>query len=337
MLSSVTGVKPKFFFCFGIIVLSNFGAFAQKEKAKVQENNTVKLGFCNVLRRNSHAVLVGGSNVSLPDHQGLELGFSNIIFGDFQGVQLGMVNTGLQELSGLQLGNVNMTKGMASGLQWGNINITVGGIVGAQLGNINISMKETRGLQFGVINIADNSLEGVQMGFINYVDTVKSGAPIGFLSFVKKGGYYALDYSVNELYAYNLTFKLGVPKFYSYIQTAFHEKYDQQFALGFGFGSVLPLRSCLYFNPEVGMLFPIFDKNQENEPNPYVSIFRMVPSLGCNLGAHFHVAAGPTFSWIYLKNTQDMFLKPFYSFQNHLQNDHNRYLVGAQLSVGYVF
>lgn len=283
----------------------------------------------NAVPNNYKYPLFGFVNLAQGNHQGLQVGFVNTTLKNFEGLQVGFVNTTLGNSQGAKIGFINTTRQKAEGLRLGYINTTLGDSYGATMGFVNINMENTEGLQLGFVNIAKKELTGAQIGFINVADTISSGVPIGFLSFVEKGGYRAIETSVNELYPLNLAFKIGVPRFYSYLQGSYNSSYSKQFALGFGFGSLISMGNKFYFNPELGNLSPLTSINN--------NVTNLAANIRYNMSSRFQVATGLSAVWINHQQGKNLYDPPFYSIINHEINNRNRILMGARIALSYSF
>lgn len=310
-----------------IFFLINTEAIAQ-QKPKDQQTIVYTIIY-NVVPDNFRYPLIGFINLAEGNHKGLQVGFVNTTMRNFEGLKVGFVNTTLQNSRGAKVGFVNTTRQNAEGLRLGYINTTLGSYKGATIGFVNTTMENTEGLQLGFVNIAKKELNGAQIGFINVADSIPNGIPIGFLSFVEKGGYRAVEVSVNELYTLNLAFKIGVPRFYSYLQGSYNNSYSKQFALGFGFGSLISMGNKFYFNPELGNLSPLtsIDNNVTN----------LAANVRYSISPRFQVATGISAVWINHQQGKNLYDPPFYSIINHEINNRNRILMGARIALSYSF
>jgi hypothetical protein len=285
--------------------------------------------FVNVVPDDFHFPLIGFINTAIGSHQGFQAGFINTTLLDFYGAQIGFVNSTFNDHTGFQHGYVNTTINELAGLQLGFVN-TAGFAPqkGSQIGFVNAVRKDIKGVQVGFVNMTGGSVRGSQFGFVNYADTV-TGVPIGFLSIVRKGGYRALEVSVNEWYPVNLSFKIGVPKLYSFVQGGYNVDFEKRFGLGFGMGSMLSIGKRLYFNPEISSMQPISKDNK-------TQISSFAANLRYQIAPHLQIAAGPSFSHVYSDN--DIYLyKPKYHILNHKINPKNQLVLGfrAALSVSF--
>jgi len=312
--------------------------------------------FVNVVPDNYQFPLIGFINTAIGSHQGLQAGFVNTTLVDFYGAQLGFVNSTFDNNAGLQAGFVNTTfneiKGLQSGFvnlagygiqnvgqigfvnmmrkgingaQIGYVNATGGSVQGAQIGFVNFTGRSVQGGQFGFVNISGGKVKDAQIGFVNYADSI-SGVPIGFLSIVKKGGYRAIEVSVNEFYPVNLSFKIGVPILYTFFQGSYNPDFEHQFASGAGLGSLIPLGKRFYFNPEISTLNTISRDNN-------LQIQSFVGNIRCQITPQLSIAAGTSVIHSYYYDGRNSSYKPVYSIVNHEINNKNRLFVGARAAL----
>ena len=323
-------MKAKALFLTLALLLINFMfATAQQDTAHPQRETVVYTLLYNVVPDQFKFPLFGFVNIAKGSHQGFQLGFVNTTVKDFSGLQIGFVNTTLGNSLGAKIGFVNTTRGDAEGLRLGYVNTSLGNSSGAMMGFVNTAAEKTEGLQLGFVNVARKEMSGAQIGFINVADSISNGAPIGFLSFVKKGGYRAIEASVTELYPFNIAFKMGVPRFYSFLQGSYYHNYTDPFAFGFGFGSLIPLGRNFYFNPEFGNISPLvsFDNN----------VTTLVTNLRYSISPRLQLATGLSAVWLNYQRDQNMFDPPFFSWLNHEINARNRILGGVRIAVSYNF
>jgi hypothetical protein len=214
-------------------------------------------------------------------------------------------------------------------------NTSAGNMVGLQMGGINTSAGNTMGFQFGLVNTTVKNLTGFQLGLINYADSVEAGTgdsaiissiPIGLISIVRNGGYQAVEYSLSELYPVHVTIKLGVEKFYTSIIGAFNSigGFDMDyFAAGLGMGSILPINSLFFFNPEVNFINTFTDNRQL-----YTSL---LPFFGCRIGRHLSFTLGPSVTWAH--DNDGALQKPFFKIYEYTINANNSIVIGARAGI----
>jgi hypothetical protein len=146
----------------------------------------------------------------------------------------GVSNIG-KNVNGFQVsGLVNTSRGHVGGWQiagLANYSKTVRLSQLAGLGNI--ASERVKGAQIsGLFNYA-KYVDGGQFSFINMADSV-GGIPIGFISIVRKG-YHKIEFSAEEILYTNLTFKLGVRRFYNLFTIGMQPGSDGPI-WGFGYG-----------------------------------------------------------------------------------------------------
>jgi len=266
------------------------------------------------------------------------IGFVNIARGNYSGVQIGFVNWNHENFSGVQVGFVNTVGGNFSGVQAAFVNTVAGETKGAQFGFVNTAAKSITGPQIGFVNVAAQNIKGVQLGFINYADSIESGVPIGFISIVRKGGYYALEYSFSEFFTYNAGFKIGVDRFYTTLFVSYNQTNEaswNNFAIGLGIGSLLPVGKIFFFNPEfISLSSPRVAENDlalgfYNSGNR--NLQTLVAYFGANLGK-LSFALGPSVTIIQTNGDASQ-PDPLFSLYNYDINPRNRLVVGARAAV----
>ena len=302
------------------------------------------IGFLNTAVGSHQNLQLGFVNTTLVDFSSAQLGFVNSTFNDFTGLQAGFVNTTLNELTGLQagfvnsagfitqkgsqIGFVNLMRKEVKGAQLGFVNMAGGNVQGSQLGFVNAARKEISGVQAGFLNLTGGKIQGCQFGFVNYADSV-TGLPIGFLTIVKKGGYRAVEVSASEWYPVNLSFKIGVPLLYTFFHGSYNANFEKQYALGYGMGSLLPLSKKLYFNPEIGSMYPV-SKEPQTQIQSFVGNFRY------KLTPHLQLAAGPSVAHVFSDNDEYTY-KPVFHILDHRFDSKNRLVIGFRAAISVNF
>ena len=257
-------------------------------------------------------------------------GFINISRGEQYLPQVGFINWNHGDFSTIQAGFINTAWGDVRGLQGGFVN-TAREITGSQIGFANTALGGGQGFQLGFVNASIQKFRGVQLGFVNYADSIDDGIPIGFISIVRHGGYRAIEYGFSEFYPAALGFKLGVEKFYTSIFCAYNpndKNFSNNFAWGLGFGSIIPLGSAFYLNPEITSISPISMK-EEAQFNTFV------PYLGFNITRHFSVCAGPSVTWVHCKDGDET--EPLFSIKSFEINDRHTIVLGARAALRFRF
>ncbi|GAB3654218.1 hypothetical protein GCM10028791_24770 [Echinicola sediminis] len=277
--------------------------------------------------------LIGFVNHGTGSHKGAQIGFVNINTKNFSGVQVGFVNTVGKTMTGLQTGFINIVADSihgsqigfintfvkkSSGVQIGFVNTAAHSLDGSQVGFVNLSPKEVKGAQIGFVNTV-KKLSTFQLGFVNYADTLdKGGVPIGFLSIIRQGGYKALEVSYNELFPYSLALKIGVPAFYTSFIGSYNPDYEDEYALGAGFGSILTLGNIFFVNPEASYQHQLHGNND---------LTRLNLNFGLNIGENIQLLAGPSATWSRLEKDGEFLESTFYIHRERFDDD-NELLVG---------
>jgi hypothetical protein len=194
-----------------------------------------------------------------------------------------------------------------------------------QIGFVNWNQKDFNTLQLGFVNTVGGSIVGVQFGFINYTDTIEKSIPIGFLSIVKNGGCKAIELGFSEISPFNLSFKIGVEKFYtSFIvgYNPFKNDIRKEIIGGAGFGSIIQLSKIFYFNPEITAYNRINGNSQQ-----YVSI---IPCFGYNVIPNLSIIIGPSVVWEYKDNDAG---SPLFKIVEYPLNEENKLYFGARIAL----
>lgn len=267
--------------------------------------------------------LSGFANVNGNKYTGLQSsGFANINK-DFEGLQAsGFVNINEHTENSFQFaGFANISPKGSTYLQaagFANVASDLKGVQGSGFANVARDLKGVQGSGFaniarditgvqasGFVNVARN-VKGVQAaGFINICDSI-DGIPIGFISIVKKGGYRNFEVSTSEWSPVQLTYRMGIEKFYNvYTLSKLNGDWDR-FALGFGFGHNRNIFKKTDLNIELVhhqefLLRPnivSFIAEREN------SISQLKIGVRRNIVKNIWINAGPTFNlaWSYKLN-----------------------------------
>jgi hypothetical protein len=289
-----------------------------------------QIGFTNITQKNFNGAQVGFTNAIGAAGKGAQIGFVNATKDEFKGAQIGYVNAVGNKVNGAQIGFVNACKDSLHGVQIGHVNVAGKKVHGAQVGFVNVVNDSFKGAQIGHVNVARRTIYGTQIGFVNVADSIGSGVPIGFISVVRKGGYQAIEVGYSELYPVNVSFKIGVKKFYTSFIGSFNPDFKDQFAVGAVFGSMLPITKSLYFNPEA-MSQVTFKKD------PF-HIVSLSPQLCYSVSDKWSVVAGPSVTWMNKshKSTEE-FNKPSFSLYENKIDAQNRIHVGAKVAVRFAF
>jgi hypothetical protein len=309
-----------------VLCITIFGTnYAQED----QRNNSVNLYtfFVNVVNEQFRFPLIGFVNIAGGSHNSPQIGFINWNQNNFAGLQLSFINTTGGNMDGFQMGFVNTTVHSFTGFQMGFINtVAVEKTKGFQLGFVNTAVNGIDGAQISFINITKH-LNGLQLGFINYADSIEQGIPIGFLSIVRKGGYRAIELGVSELSPFNVSFKIGVERFYTsfiFSYNPFRDGIREQIMWGAGLGTVIRLNKTFFINPE------ITSHNTITEASQHYTSF--VPYIGYNIMSNLSIVAGPSIVWAYGDKEMERF---FYNISQYSINDENKLYFGGRAGVRF--
>ena len=225
-------------------------------------------GFYNLSKENKGVQASGFFNVGVYDGGMCQLsGFGNFTWGTVHGVQIagyfniakevnGMQTAGFvnyaQKLRGVQLSGFSNFAGRGTGSQiTGAVNISQSFSKNQLSGFLNVAdtvdqtqiagflnvAKEVNGMQLSsFLNVAKR-VDGAQISIINIADTC-SGVSIGLISYVRKG-YHRFEISADELINVNLSYKLGVSRFYNIFTVGISPGANKLATLGYGFGTLL--------------------------------------------------------------------------------------------------
>jgi len=245
-------------------------------------------GFVNVNRDVKNSLQVAGfANINKSTDNSYQVsGFANVVSGGNNKLQAsGFVNVA-SGITGIQ----------ASG--FANAARDLKGIQASGFANI---ARDIEGVQAsGFVNVARH-VKGMQIsGFINICDTIE-GIPVGFISIVRKGGYRNFEISTSEWSPVQLTYRMGIEKFYNvYTLSKLNGSWDR-YALGFGFGhnrtifNKTDMNIELVHHQEFVVRPNIFNFYPEREN----SISQLKIGIRRNIFKNIWVNAGPTFNLAY--------------------------------------
>ncbi|MCL2230458.1 MAG: caspase family protein [Treponema sp.] len=280
------------------------------------------------------------------------IGFINRAVGDHRDIQIGLVNLTTENLTGFQAAFFNMTGGGFTGFQSGFINAvgldfngfqsgfinSNGNTSGFQAGFVNTNFGNTNGFQAGFVNVSAKIMTGIQVGFFNYAESYESGIPIGVINIIENGGYRSVEYSISNFSIFNLSFKLGLERFYTIFAASYEDAGDftwENISVGLGFGSIIPLLgSFLCINPEFTHFYPLSQDTSYN-----------YNTLGLYLGVaiwKFSIAIGPTLTWVHspgwFGDKEPLgATSQFFNFYETDIDPYNRLIVGAKIALRFTF
>jgi hypothetical protein len=147
------------------------------------------------------------------------------------------------------------------------------------------------------------------------------------LSIVKNGGYKAIEVGFSEISPFNLSFKIGVERFYTSFIVGYNPFKDgirEEIIWGAGFGSIIQLGKIFYLNPEITAYNRINEGFQQ-----YVSI---IPYFGYNIIPNLSIIIGPSVVWAYEDNDAG---SPFFKIGEYSINEENKLYFGVRIALRY--
>jgi hypothetical protein len=237
-------------------------------------------GLINLNRGTQKGFQVGGL-MNLNDHRSTGTNIAGLmnIGSTMHGVQI----AGLANIEDTLLG-VSVA-GLFNSHNYGDQAVQIAGLFNKSAGG-------TSHIQIaGLFNNA-KYVKGVQIATLNFADSV-NGVPIGFFSYVKKG-VHQLEFSADEIFYGNISFRTGVNSFYNIFSTGFGpgNSNGMLWHIGYGVGTsfkiVNKLRSDIYIT-----------SHHVSNGNFYFAtseMHRLYWGLEYKFGKKFSIAAGPTFN-----------------------------------------
>lgn len=248
-------------------------------------------GISNILRGSMYGwQLAGISNYTSEEVDGVQIsGIANYAQKDVDVLQVaGIFNIG-ENVNGFQVsGLINASRGNVGGWQiagLSNFSKTVGLSQLAGLGNI--ASSRVKGAQIAALFNYSKYVDGGQFAFINIADSV-GGIPIGFVSIVRKG-YHKIEISAEEVLYTNLTYKIGVRRFYNIFTAGIQPGSDGPvWGFGYGIGGQIGTGKVVVSLDLKGTQI------MENvEQQAFNASFRFNPVVGIKLIRRLSVFAGP--------------------------------------------
>lgn len=254
-------------------------------------------------------------------------GLMNINEGTQKGFQIaGLMNINDDRSIGASLAGLMNITSEAKGAHiagLANLQDTLSGISIAGLFNMNHLAKKSTQIA-GLFNKSQNGqtdvqiaglfnnakyVSGIQLALFNFADSV-SGVPIGLLSFVKKG-VHQLEFSGDDLFYTNLSFRTGVNALYNIFTMGMQPGGGSNGSLwhiGYGVGTSFQiknkLRSDLYATSHHVSKGGFYLATSE--------MYRFYWGLEYKFGKKFSIAAGPMFN-LYLTDELTEEYTPMYS------------------------
>ena len=295
-------------------------------------------GFANTLKGKMNGIqLAGFSNLTTANVDGLQVaGFSNVAIGDVELAQVSGFSNFSYNVKGFQiavfmnLANGNVESIQAAGfanIARGNSNFQISGFSNIGLskslfqlsGFGNISFKESQyqiagfsNICFGKIKGAQISgffnfsreLQGLQLGFINASEKADDGLPLGFISLVKTG-VHSLEYSANELFPVNISFRTGVHSFYNIFNFA---RSSNNYELGYGLGTRLLKRDRWNLNLEASSAMFYSNKTSRSVDG---NLLKLKPLISYQLYKSLRLNIGPSLNLGIIFTDEEGILAPY--------------------------
>lgn len=280
-------------------------------------------------------------------------GIGNHVGGETKGVQMAGIYNITRITTGTQLAGITNIASEMNGVQVAGISnhairgksVQIGGLVnltedralfqaagltnhartseGTQIAGLVNTAQTAKGSQIaGIVNIAGN-IKGVQIGLINIADTI-GGVPIGLFNFIKKG-YRKLEFSADEFFLTNITYRSGVEKFHTLITFGIqpHRIGSPLWTNGVGAGTsqVISPKTLLDFDATFQHII-----KRDDMGNNY--LYRIYLGVDRTLSARVSLAIGFTYNFLVTdirSNTNAEYYSDIapYSFSDHDYNSFN--------------
>jgi len=248
----------------------------------------------------------------------------NVIPDQYDTFLWGFVNIGRGSHTKVHIALFNWTKKNFKGFQLAVTNFTKGNLNGFQFAVLNNCYDSLKGLQIGLVNIAKIN-HGTQIGFINYSDTILNGRCFGIASFVRRATFHSIEFGVNEMLPFNLSYKLGLPDRYASVNFSHNLNFSNLF-LGFGTGFNIPIKKRFLFNPDYTLQYSL---------NSTQKIVSVSAKLSCQLVEKLFLSVGPSFVWSFSSIKNDLNSPFYYLYDNITPNEKNRIVLGARIALRY--
>jgi hypothetical protein len=245
-----------------------FAGFGNVEKSYV--SGLQFAGFFNVAKNSSDLTyLADDRNEGYILNGGQFAGFFNLANGNVKGAQFaGYMNIAAGHMQGAQFaGFLNIAKNVYGVQSAGYMNLAKN-VDGVQLaGFLNVA-DTVSGVQVaGFLNRA-KVMHGTQLGVINVADST-SGVSIGVFSFVKQGGYKRFEVYTADDFDANVSFKLGMQKFYTFLSLVAELHESKRWGYGFGFGREWRPSKRFRINTDL-MAYNVIEESYENFPDGFL-------------------------------------------------------------------
>lgn len=204
--------------------------------------------------------------------------------------------------------NIHSTTYLHGGKQ---INLQISGVYnqanscnGLQIsGGLNIVKGTTNGLQISSLYNRTSKLQGIQIGLINYADTIEHGFPIGLINIIKNG-YQTLEFSTDESFYFNATYKTGGKTLYSFLKVGIGKYINT--AYGIGITSNLRHRFSVNLDLSGSALF-----NTNSNYDLFAGdLYRAQLGLNFKISEHTTLTTGPSYNFCSPYKEQDTVTNP---------------------------
>ena len=212
-------------------------------------------------------VQFGGITNTATTVQGIQFGGIMNVSGSVHGIQVGGIVNFADSVKGIQVGGIINSCEKIDGVQVGGIANVTESVKGVQVAGIANLSEKNDGVQVaGIANISRESsgvsvagiynrtgtLRGVQVsGIVSITDTIEKGVSIAFINIVRKGAYKEWSLNFADYMNTGLSFKMGIPKFYTIFTVGANFLEDKMWISGIGFGNRTPINPRFDFQPEI--------------------------------------------------------------------------------------
>ena len=203
------------------------------------------------------------------DVKGFQLsGMLNTTTGNSRGLIIsGLANLNNEAVTGVSIsGLLNHSRQSLRGLQLAGIaNIGQDSLRGVAISGILNLTNDFEGVQIGLVNQTSKA-NGVQIGLINISEEGKDLIPVGFINSIKNNGYYELDLSWGEAIFSNLSYKMGVERWFTILKIGYSVYQAKPlYSWGGGFGTSIMVSERQRLNIEITSNKIVFDNNWEGD------------------------------------------------------------------------
>ncbi len=298
------------------------------------------------------------ANVILKDVKGIQFaGFANVVLGDVHGAQFasyfnycgkdvkgatfaGLGNVSLGELHGGQFAaGFNFNRKGGSGVQIaGHSNVILGNFKGSQIASVaNIAIGNVEGAQISALVNVAKKVKGVQIALINIADSV-DGVTIGLLNIVKKGKH-QFEFSADELFYTNISYRTGTNAFYNIFTTGLKPgSKNNLWNIGYGAGTSFRLKEK--FRGDISVTAHHISSGGFYWGTS--ELVRLYCGVEYKIAKKFSLAAGPTFNVfmsdvLLTKQESSRQIAPYHTFDHTTFDDFNlKGWIGGKIALRFL-